>query len=85
MMITCRFYVLSVIIENIRSFSSSVIEISSVNGCKSWLRCEKYDFPTFPTFSLEIFSEGNLLLFIIYLLFFYQSMIKYNNVNILKE
>lgn len=84
-MITCRFYVLSVIIENIRSFSSSVIEISSVNERNSWSGCEKYDFHTFPTFSLEIFSEEKLLLFIIYLLFFYKSMIKYNNVNILKE
>ena len=62
---------------------SSESKISSVNGRKSWLRYEKYDFHTFPTFSLEIFSEGKLLLFIIYLLLLYQSMIKYNNVNIL--
>ena len=34
---------------------------------------------------LFVFLERKLLLFIIYLLLLYQSMIKYNNVNILRS
>lgn len=56
--------------------------ISSVNGRVTWSGCEKYDFHTFPTFSLDIFSEGKLLLFLLLFLLLKQTMIKYNNVNI---
>ena len=73
----CSFFTLEI-------FNRVVSSVSSVNESISCVGCEKYDFPTFPTFSLEIFSEGKLLLFLLLFLLLKQSMIKYNNVNMVK-
>lgn len=85
-MITCRFCVLFVIIENISHFiNSSVTEISSVSSasvCKhEWLLMAIMAINGYYQ-KLNFFVKEFFYLFIIYLLFIYQSMIKYNNVNI---
>lgn len=75
-------YVLSniVALRNIASVSSVTGE-APVNGvCIDTYYTYKYILTL-----LFVFLEGKLLLFIIYLLLLYQSMIKYNNVNILRS
>lgn len=74
-------YVLSIVaLRNIASVSSVTGE-APVNGvCIDMYYTYKYILAL-----LFVFLERKLLLFIIYLLLLYQSMIKYNNVNILRS
>lgn len=66
-------------------FNGVVSSVSSASiGRREWLLMAIMAINGYSQ-KLNIFLERKLLLFIIYLLFFYQSMIKYNNVNILKE